>query len=228
MPDYPYGAAVDRYFQFPEEIRRAIARSPEVQNAITERIGSSTPSKLVSVFGATAPANPTTQTDAASGSWLSQMFYVPSIGSSLANAFIVGARLYVPAASAHIGETWRAGLVRRTGAGVINNTSFGGQAQYDANGSKVEGSVLVAGWNEVDFATEYPGVANSEAFMIGVQIGDGTNYLHVASGMSTGPIPADNSANFVIADLAYRCWYRDDYSDTTQWHGIDAKLRIPA
>lgn len=182
---------------------------------------------IFTVFGSTAPAEPTTQTDADNGSWLSQMFYVPGTGADLLSAFIDGVRLYVPIGSSHIGQTWRAGLVLRTGAGVINDVTFGGQAQYDANGSKVEGSVLVAGWNEVDFSTEYSGVDNSEVFMLGVQIGDGTRYLHVATGLSDDAIFAEGGANYVLADKSFRCWYRDDQSDSAEWYGIDAKVRIP-
>lgn len=182
---------------------------------------------IYTVFGATAPAEPLSYSDAASGSWNSQMFYVPVAGPSLETASIVGARLYVPAGSTHIGRTWRAGVVRRVDAGAINGTTFGGQAQYDSNGTKTEGSLLIQGWNELDFSSEWPGVGNEEAFLIGVQIGDGTHYLHVASGMSIDPIFAPG-ANFVVAETAYRSWYRDDQYDTALWYGIDVKVRVPA
>jgi hypothetical protein len=130
--------------------------------------------------------------------------------------------------SPHIGQSWRAALVRRTGAGAINGSTFGGQAQFDSNGTKTEGSSpLVAGWNELTFASEWPGVDNAEAFLIGVQIGDGTRYLHVASGMSGAHIFAPG-ANFVLSETEYRSWYRDDQYDAVLWYGIDVKVRIPS
>lgn len=180
---------------------------------------------VYSVFGSTPPATPISYTDGEVGSWNSHMFYVPAAGASLESASIIGARLYVPAGSPHIGQTWRAALVRRTGAGVINGASFGGQAQFDSNGTKTEGSILVEGWNELNFASEWPGVDNQEAFMIGVQIGVGGRYLHVASGMSTAFIPAPSAVNFVLAETEYRSWYRDDQYDAVQWYGIDVKVR---
>jgi hypothetical protein len=153
------------------------------------------------------------------------MFYVPAAGASLESAVIEGARLYVPVGSTHIGQTWRAALVRRTGAGVINGSTFGGQSQYDSNGTKTEGSPLVAGWNDIDFASSWNGVANQEAIMIGVQIGDGTRYLHVASGMSTAFIPM-TGVNLVLAETEYRGWYRDDQFDSALWYGIDIKIAV--
>jgi len=183
---------------------------------------------VYTVFGGTAPATPISYADGMAGSWNSHMFYVPASGASLETASIIGARLYVPVGSSHIGQTWRAALVRRTGAGVINGTSFGGQSQFDSNGTKTEGAVLVAGWNELDFDSEWPGVDNTEAFMIGVQIGDGTRYLHVASGMTTSYIPAPTGANFVLAETEYRSWYRDDQYDAVLWYGIDVKVRVPS
>lgn len=182
------------------------------------------PEDIVTVFGTTPPAEPISYTDAASGSWNSHMFYVPAAGASMEAATIAGARLYIPAGSPHIGQTWRAANVPSL---AISGSTFGGQAQYDSNGSKVEGAVLVAGWNEVLFASEPSMPANGSAFMIGVQIGDGTRYVHVATGMATTPIFAQGGANFVLSEVEYRGWYRDDQFESVLWYGIDVMVRVP-
>lgn len=182
------------------------------------------PADIITVFGSTAPAEPLSYTDGGAGSWYSHMFYVPASGGSLETSSIVGARLYIPAGSSHIGQTWRAAVVTPT---AITGSTFGGQSQYDSNGTKAEGSVLIAGWNEVNFPAEYAGPDNSQAFMIGIQIGDGTRYVHVATGMTTAFISAPGGANFVLAEAALRSWYRDDQFDSTLWYGIDVKVRTP-
>lgn len=219
-----YHVMMDKFYRLPPNVRAILAESPEFLDAIRTYAPTD---KTVSIFGTTAPAAPTTHTDAELGSWFSQMFYVPFAGDTLANALIVGARLCVPIGSSHIGQTWRAGLVRLTGPDVVNDTTFGGQAQYESNGTKIEGAPLVAGWNEVAFAVEHPGVANGEAFMIGVQIGDGTRYIHVGAGMTTELIRAGSTANFVLAENDVRSWYRDVQQDTALWYGIDVKVKIP-
>lgn len=182
------------------------------------------PADIVTVFGSTAPAEPLSYSDAETGSWNSHMFYVPASGPSLETASIVGARLYIPAGSSHIGQPWRAATVIPV---AISGATFGGQSQYDSNGTKAEGAVLIAGWNEVNFPSEYAAVDNATGFMIGVQIGDGTRYVHVATGMTTAFINAQAGANFVLAETEFRAWYRDDQFDSVLWYGIDVKVRIP-
>lgn len=182
------------------------------------------PEDIVTVFGGTPPTEPISYTDAASGSWNSHMFYVPLAGASMEGATIVGARLYIPVGSPHIGQSWKAGLVAPV---TISGASFGGQAQYASNGYQVTGDALVAGWNEVDYPSEHPMVDNGEGFMVGVMIGDGTRYVHVATGMSAGAIFAEAGANFVLSETEYRGWYRDDQFDSVLWYGIDVKVRVP-
>lgn len=156
----------------------------------------------VSIHGAT-PLTLTSHEDADPGSWVSQQYYVPNTGLSLASKKIVGARLYVPAGSIHIGQPWRAGLIRNPDGIWLYGTAPN-YTDFDSNGSKVEGSTLVAGWNEVLFATQYPCMANGQAWVIGVQIGaNGNRYLYDTTTTATSIFPdggPGNGANFVLSE----------------------------
>lgn len=184
-----------------------------------------TPTDIATIFGGTAPAEPLSYSDADAGSWLAQQFYCPVTGDSMENGEIIGARLYVPAGSAHIGQTWRAAL-NRYPSEILTSASSPGQSAFDSNGTLTEGSVLIAGWNEITFASEWPAVDNGGSFLIGIQIGTGTRYLHDASTVATTEIFAQNGANLVLAPLDKRCWYRGTYV-SARWYGIDVKVRKP-
>lgn len=181
-----------------------------------------------SIFGSAVPEVLTSHQDASVGSWLAQQYYVPIAGASLSSAQIYGARLYVPADSIHIGLAWRAALIRRVG----NNAILYGQpasfamADFDNNGSITQGSALHAGWNEIVFSSVWPGVNNNEAFLIGVQIGNGTAYLNNNT-LDTEVVPANNNVNFVLAEQGSRSFYRGNASSgATHWYGIDCLVKI--
>ncbi len=184
------------------------------------------------IHGDAAPGPFGSYSDAQVGKWVVHQYYVPYTGPSLESARIIGARLYVPPDSSHIGRSWRAVLIIRTGPdAIITSTSGpinpGGYAQFEGNESLSEGAPLVAGWNEVLYPEEYPGVDNGEAFLVGVQIGDGTHYLYNTT-INHDSIPATGGANFVLAEHDKRGFYDGNHvGNPLRSYGIDVIVRTP-
>lgn len=187
---------------------------------------------IVNIFGDTTPGAPSSHTDADAGSWLAHQFYVPASGPSLASASIVGARLYVPVGSSLIGQTWRIGLVRLTGSNPllrVGGNDFGGQGMLTTNGAMTVGPALVAGWNELLFSQEWPGITNGEGVIIGAMIGDGRYYLFDTTLPATA-IPS--TANLQLAEAGttqgeiVRSFYRGMVATGgIRWYGLDIMVR---
>lgn len=188
-----------------------------------------------SIFGTTAPGTLTSHDDAGGGSWLAQQFYVPASGTSMSNSTIVGARLYVMAGSPVIGMPWRIGLVRLAGTLSlmrVGGSDFGGQDVFNTNGALTQGPALVAGWNELMFSQEWPGLNNLEGAVVGAQIGDGTRYLFNTT-LPAAAIPSvDPALNLVMAEAGaatgdlVRSFYRGSVATgTVRWYGIDIMIR---
>lgn len=189
---------------------------------------------VISVFGSSDPGPLTHYNDADTGSWLAHQFYVPASGASMQTAQIIGARLMVPSGSPAIGQTWRIALVRLTGNGIIRvgGADFGGQDVLATNGSLTQGPALVAGWNELLFSQEWPGMDNLEGVIIGAMIGDGRHYLFNTTVASTAVPSSDSRANLVLAESgvisgeATRSFYRGTpASGAVRWYGIDIMMR---
>lgn len=188
-----------------------------------------------SVFGTTVPGVLTSHDDSDVGSWLAHQFIVPG-GQSLSNGEIVGARLYVPAGSPIIGQTWQIALTRNTRASgffKVGDSDFGGQSQFTSNGTLTTvAAPLVAGWNEAMYAQAWPGVGPWESFVIGVMIGNGTRYLFNTT-LPAEAIAAQNGAPLQLAASgvangeAVRSYYRGTpAAGAVRWYGIDALVRV--
>lgn len=192
------------------------------------------PSAGVSVFGTTALTGLVSGTDASSGSWTAHQFYVP--GAQPAISKILGARIFIQDGSSQIGQTWRAAVQRipdhiTTGA---NQTALSTQIDaFNNNGTRTEGDVLVAGWNQLLFATEQDGIPPAGAWWIGVQIGNGTRYQS-QSRDSIGPnfVPAPGN-RFVLAERgegvageAFRKTYNGAMNAFGDSYGIDTLVRL--
>ncbi len=198
--------------------------------AFTGEVDASEDATLFSIFSGAPTGSLTSYNDADAGSWLSTLFY--EFGADLpTGSQIDGARLYVPAGSAHIGQSWSAAYQVRSsgywpGAGAMN------QALYDSNGTKVNGAALVAGWNYVEFETKADTPGAGGCWVIGVTIGDGTRYLHDTTVASTAIQQADGE-DFYMCELSgdgsNRSFYRNSVaSGGTRWYGIDTSVSIPA
>lgn len=184
---------------------------------------------VFSIFGATVPATLTSHSDAAPGDWLTHQFY--SFGAGLpAGSKIVGARMYVPAGSAHIGQIWHAGLIISTGD-LYPGLGTLPIAQYDSNGRKIAGSALVEGWNEVMFAAEHDVPAVGGGWCIGTQIADGSRYLHNNT-LDPDSIQNPEGENFYMAETGgadvARAFYNTSWSTAARWYGVDTLVSIPA
>lgn len=188
----------------------------------------------MSVFGDAVPATLSYHDDASAGSWVAQQFYVPNTGPSMANASIVGARLFVPSGSNAVGQTWRIALVRLVNNNLVRvgGDDFGGQDVFNSNGSLTQGPALKSGWNELLFSQEWPGLANLQGVAIGATIGDGRHYLFSSSLPSTA-IPSTNGQNNIVLAEAgtttgslVRAFYRGNpASGPSTWYGIDIMLK---
>jgi hypothetical protein len=167
----------------------------------------------------------TSYTDADAGAWISAQYYQwTGATASPAGSKIVGAKLYIPSGSAHIGKTWRAALLLHPGT-VANQSGQLDYAQYDVNGTKVEGSLLTAGWNTIRFAAEYDIPAPGGSWFIGTQIADGVSYLRDET-YTQSAVRNPDQKNFYLAEMPIRSWYWDDMSGA-RWHGIDCIVKIP-
>lgn len=198
--------------------------------AFTGTVDASEDATLYSIFAGAATGSLTSYNDADAGSYLSTLFY--QAGAALTTGSqIDGARLYVPAGSAHIGQSWSAAYQVRAstywpGGGALD------QAVYESNGTKVNGSALVAGWNYVEFTTKANVPASGGSWVIGVIIGDGTRYLHDTTLASTA-IESASGQNFYLSEVGgspnARSFYRNTVAGGgTRWYGIDTSVSIPA
>jgi hypothetical protein len=200
--------------------------------AYTGTVAAGSGADVYSIFGSTTPFSLTSFSDADAGAWTSSQFYSFSGGTALpAGSKIIGARLYVPTGSAHIGQFWYGALIRNTTAGFYPGVGALPHTQFDSNGTKKAGSVLVAGWNEVLFTVEHDVVpGGSGSWVIGVQIGDGTRYLFDST---FNPLAIQNPAgkNFYFAETGDSSLRRTFYNNTvasSRSYGIDVLMRIPA
>lgn len=199
--------------------------------AYTGTVAAGASSGVYSIMGSAAPPwSLTSYTDAASGSWLSAQYY--SFGGEAAlsaGSKIVGARLYVPTGSAHIGQAWNAAWYRSTSQLWPGPTGPSLISNYETNGSKKAGSVLVAGWNEILFDLQGDAVPAPGGWFIGVQIGDGTRYLYDST-YTADSVRNPQGKNFFLAEMTgtavVRSWYRDTGSSARSY-GIDVLMSIP-
>lgn len=198
--------------------------------AYTGTIAAGAGANVFSVFGTPDPAFTLTSfSDASAGSWVSHQYYSVSGTPLTAGSKIIGARLYVPAGSAHIGQFWYAALIRNTTAGFYPGIGAVPHTQFDSNGTKKTGSVLVAGWNELLFDVEHDVVpAGSGSWVIGVQIGDGTKYLYDST-FSASAIQNPEGKNFYLAEFSGSGIKRSFYNNTdstARSYGIDVLMRV--
>lgn len=198
--------------------------------AFTGTVDPSEDAGVFSIFSGAATGTLTSHNDADTGSWVSDLFYQASPGLPV-DSQITHGRLYVPAGSAHIGQSWSAAYQVRSsgywpGGGALD------QALYDSNGTKAAGSALVAGWNEVEFAVATDAPPIGGCWVVGVTIGDGTRYLHDTT-ISTGAIQQADGEDFYLSELSNTGISRGFYRNTTaggatRWYGIDCGVTIPA
>jgi hypothetical protein len=140
-----------------------------------------------SVLGAAAPPAgwlpQQSQSDFSTNGWLGSNFYTngtPETGWQLR-----GGRLWVPAGSAHIGQSARMGYFIEVGGPIANNT---GPIIDNINGWNATASApitLVAGWNEVRLATPVAYTWH-DGISIGWKIGTGTRYFYTAGDYIAG------------------------------------------
>lgn len=191
------------------------------------------PKANISVFGSTNPGTLAYYDDAAPGSWIAHQFYVPSGSPSLISSPIIGARLLVPPGTSAVGQTWRIGLVRMTSANGglvrVGGGDFGGQDLLSNNGAMTQGPALVAGWNELMFSQEWPGIAPGDGAIIGVMIGDGRHYLFNTT-LSDSSVVSSINPSLVLAETQptgpVRSFYRGSAaSGAVRWYGIDILLK---
>jgi hypothetical protein len=201
--------------------------------AYTGTIAAGSGADVYSVFGSAAPSwTLTSFSDASAGSWVSHQYYSISANPALsAGSKIIGVRLYVPTGSAHIGQFWYGALIRNTTAGFYPGIGAPPHTQFDSNGTKKTGSVLVSGWNELLFDVEQDVVpAGSGSWLVGVQIGDGTKYLHDST-FSAGAVQSPDGKNFFLAESSGSGIKRAFYNNTdsaARSYGIDVLMRVPA
>jgi hypothetical protein len=197
--------------------------------AFTGEVDASEDATLFSIFSGAATGSLTSHNDADAGSYLSTLFYFA--GTAMPDGTqIDGARLYVPVGSAHIGQSWSAAYQ------VCASTYWPGggamdQSVYESNGTKVNGSALVAGWNYVEFTTKADVPDAGGSWVIGYTIGDGTRYLHDTTIASTAIQQADGE-DFYLSEVGdtpnARSFYRNTLAGgTTRWYGADTSVSVP-
>ena len=165
-----------------------------------------------SIFGSAAPAGPhTTHTDGGEGSWTASQFYITA--SPARTWYVKGARYYVPPGSVSIGQTAYAGLMRRAAAdgSVYLSTANISDNTLQSNGYRTAfESPLVAGWNEVRFASALP-MNSLDGIIIGIQV-TGGQYT-VTNGPGNSAIQSVDGVNLYLAEVgdadgeALRSWY---------------------
>lgn len=197
--------------------------------AYSPTVASSSAADVFSIFGATTwPLS--SYTDGVVGGWQTHQYYqfagdpTLSVGSK-----IIGARLYVPAGSAHIGQSWKAGVHLNPGSYISAASSFD-TAIFNTNGTQKLGSALVEGWNEILFNLEYDVVAPGGSWLIGTMIANGTRYLHDNT-YTTNAVKNPQGKNFYLAELGGAAVTRSLYlngTTTARWYGVDVLMRIPA
>jgi hypothetical protein len=198
--------------------------------AFTGSINAGSDADIYSIFGSTVPATLTSYTDAVAGDWLTHTFYCTTGTQLPTGSKIVGCRLYVPAGSAHIGQLWYSALIVSTSGKYPDLGTFP-YTQYNSNGTKIAGSALVAGWNEITYAAETNVPASPGSWYQGIQIGDGSRYLFNNS-LNPSAIQNPQGKNFYLSEvtssIVSRHFYNSSTGSATNWYGIDTKLRIPA
>jgi hypothetical protein len=198
--------------------------------AYTGTVAAGSGANVFSIFGsATPPLTLTSFSDASAGSWVSQQYYSIAGTPLTSGSKIIGVRLYVPTGSAHIGQFWYGALIRNTTAGFYPGIGTLPHTQFDSNGTKKTGSVLVAGWNELLFDVEQDIVpAGSGSWVVGVQIGDGTKYLHDST-FTINATQNPDGKNFYLAESSGSGIKRAFYNNTdssARCYGIDVLMRV--
>ncbi len=199
--------------------------------AFTGTVDPSEDATNYSIFAGAATGSLTSHNDADAGSYTSHLFYPASPGLP-SGAQIFGAGLYIPAGSAHIGQSWSAAYQVRAssfwpGGGALD------QSVYESNGTKKAGATLVAGWNYLEFDTKANTPAVGGSWVIGVIIGDGTRYLFDTT-VAAGAIQQSGGQNFYLSETSgtgvARSFYRSSVSTGggIRWYGIDTVVSIPA
>lgn len=200
---------------------------------LTGTVGASAPA-TVSVFGDTVPAALTTYTDGRVGMWVAHQFYATSAFPT--GWKFLGARVYVPAGSAHIGKTGFIALKGNSSSPFIAGASPV-LTELDTNGSKTAfSSALVAGWNDFLFSQEWD-VFPGGGTLIGVQIGNGSDYLYNAdlnpdslkvAGVPNYLVLAESGASGVVSRSANSAVSPDGtWGTAARWYGIDIIVRAP-
>lgn len=186
-----------------------------------------------SIFGTGTPSVvPTSYTDGVSGAWNVQQFYQYSGHAALpAGTKIVGARQWVPAGSAHIGKSWKAGMFINATAQISDTNLIDTIATINGNGtSKLSPTPLAAGWNEILFNAQYDPPPSAGSWCIGVMIDTGTSYLYDNT-LSTAPIQNPEGKNFYLAELGTSPVARSLYESHTSsahWYGVDVLMIVPS
>jgi hypothetical protein len=201
--------------------------------AYTGTVSAATAPNIYSIFGATTwPL--TSYTDGIVGGWQVQQYYAFTGGGSLpTGSKIVGARLYVPPGSAHIGKSWKAGLIlNNTGTYYSSANRFDSVAALGSGNTSIKaGSALVSGWNEITFNQEYdPPQGAGNSWLIATMINNGDSYLYDTT-YTQASVQNPQGKNFFLAELGTtpvaRSWYLDNASQA-RWYGIDVLMKIPS
>lgn len=198
----------------------------------TGSVTGSGPTDIYSIFGLTNPGSLTSYSDGVVGGWQTHQYYQStSIGALPTGTKIIGARLYLPVGSAHIGQAWKAATYLNPGSYINSAATIDTTATFNAAASKVNGATLVQGWNEVLFPAEYDVVPQSGSWLIGTMIGNGTLYLYDTS-VTSAEIQNPQGKNFFLAPRETgsvpipRSLYLAGTS-TAAWYGVDVIMRVP-
>jgi hypothetical protein len=205
--------------------------------AYTGTVAAATSSNIYSIFGSTTwPL--TSYTDGVVGGWQVHQYYQFTGNTALpVGSKIVGARLYVPPGSAHIGQTWKASLyLNNTGNYISSANTVDSTAKMNESGVITNGSVLVEGWNEVLFRNqstsaiaefEVPsGAGNS--WLIGTMINNGDRYLYDST-YTGAAVQNPSGKNFYLSEVGTTPAARSLYlsgASTARWYGIDVLVKI--
>lgn len=205
----------------------------------TGTVAAATSATVYSIFGATTwPA--TSYSDGVPGAWQVHQFYSFAGGTPLpAGSKIVGARLYVPAGSAHIGQPWKASIhLNNTGSYLSSSNTINTVERMNESGVVTSGSALVAGWNEVLFRLQSDNsivefnvpTGSGNSWLIGTMINTGDRYLYDTT-YTDNTVMNPQGKNFYLAETGpagvARSWYLSAPT-TARWYGIDVLVKIPS
>lgn len=147
------------------------------------------------IFGDAKPATYTTHDDGGEGSWTTSAFYITAAPAR--QWFIKGVRYYVEPGSPIIGRSAHGSVQRRAvangglwlGTGPVANALEASRTPFE--------NPLVAGWNEVRFATAVQ-MDSLDGVYAGVQVAGG--YYQVAGDMGADSVQSIDGVNLYLSE----------------------------